>query len=126
MPKAELHLHLEGTLEPELKFELAARNGVDLPYGSAAEMRAAYDFDDLSSFLAVYYEGMSVLLTRAGLLRPGDGVLPEGPLAERRLRRGVLRPAGAHDPRRPVRDRRSRASAAPRRTPSRSSGCAAS
>ncbi|MGH2396615.1 MAG: adenosine deaminase [bacterium] len=64
MPKAELHLHLEGTLEPELKFELAARNGLDLPYGSVAEMRAAYDFDDLPSFLAVYYEGMSVLLTQ--------------------------------------------------------------
>jgi adenine deaminase len=63
MPKAELHLHLEGTLEPELKFELAARNGLDLPYGSVEEMRAAYDFDDLPSFLAVYYEGMSVLLT---------------------------------------------------------------
>jgi adenine deaminase len=63
MPKAELHLHLEGTLEPELKFELAARNGLDLPYGSAEEMRAAYGFDDLASFLAVYYEGMSVLLT---------------------------------------------------------------
>jgi adenosine deaminase len=63
MPKAELHLHLEGTLEPELKFDLAARNGLDLPYASAEEMRAAYGFDDLASFLAVYYEGMSVLLT---------------------------------------------------------------
>jgi adenine deaminase len=63
MPKAELHLHLEGTLEPELKFELAARNGLELPYGSVEEMRAAYDFDDLASFLAVYYEGMSVLLS---------------------------------------------------------------
>jgi len=62
MPKAELHVHLEGTLEPELKFELAARNGLDLPYGSADEMRAAYSFDDLPSFLAVYYEGMSALL----------------------------------------------------------------
>ena len=62
MPKAELHLHLEGTLEPELKFELAARNGVSLPYRSVEEMRAAYRFDDLSSFLAVYYEGMGVLL----------------------------------------------------------------
>jgi adenine deaminase len=61
MPKAELHLHLEGTLEPELKFELAARNGLDLPYGSVDEMRAAYGFADLPSFLAVYYEGMSVL-----------------------------------------------------------------
>jgi adenosine deaminase len=63
MPKAELHLHLEGTLEPELKFELATRNGLDLPYGSVEEMRAAYDFDDLPSFLAVRYEGDSVLLT---------------------------------------------------------------
>ena len=63
MPKAELHLHIEGTLEPELKFELAARNGSQLPYANVDEMRAAYDFDDLASFLAVYYEGMSVLLT---------------------------------------------------------------
>jgi adenosine deaminase len=61
MPKAELHLHLEGTLEPELKFELAARNRLDLSYGSVDEIRAAYAFDDLPSFLAVYYEGMSVL-----------------------------------------------------------------
>jgi adenine deaminase len=65
LPKAELHLHLEGTLEPELKFELAARNGLELPYGSVDEMRAAYDFDDLSSFLAVYYEGMGVLQQEA-------------------------------------------------------------
>ncbi len=62
LPKCELHLHIEGTLEPELKFELAARNGVGLAYASVDEMRAAYDFDDLSSFLACYYEGMSVLL----------------------------------------------------------------
>ncbi len=63
IPKAELHLHLEGTLEPDLKFKLASRNDVELPYGSEDEVRAAYDFDDLPSFLAVYYEGMSVLLT---------------------------------------------------------------
>jgi adenosine deaminase len=61
LPKAELHLHLEGTLEPELKFELAARNGVSLPYASAGQMRAGYAFRDLTSFLAAYYEGMSVL-----------------------------------------------------------------
>ncbi len=61
MPKAELHVHLEGTLEPELKFELAARNRIELPYRSVDELRAAYGFDDLPSFLAVYYEGMSVL-----------------------------------------------------------------
>ena len=63
MPKAELHVHLEGTLEPALKFELAARNGLELPYRSVDELRAGYHFDDLPSFLAVYYEGMSVLLT---------------------------------------------------------------
>ena len=61
MPKAELHLHLEGTLEPELKFELATRNGIDLPYATAAQMRSGYAFRDLTSFLAAYYEGMSVL-----------------------------------------------------------------
>src|SRR5579864_3325763 len=65
MPKAELHLHLEGTLEPELKFALAARNGVSLPYQTAEAMRAGYAFTDLTSFLVAYYEGMSVLLTEA-------------------------------------------------------------
>ncbi|MDE0051773.1 MAG: adenosine deaminase [Rhodospirillales bacterium] len=63
MPKAELHVHVEGTLEPELKFDLARRNAVELPYESVEEMRAAYDFDDLPSFLKAYYEGMSVLVT---------------------------------------------------------------
>jgi adenosine deaminase len=63
LPKAELHMHLEGALEPELKFELASRNDLDLPYGSVEEMRAAYAFDDLPSFLAARYEGDSVLLT---------------------------------------------------------------
>ena len=63
IPKAELHVHVEGTLEPELKFQLAERNGLQLPYNSVEEMRAAYDFNDLPSFLAQYYEGMSVLIT---------------------------------------------------------------
>ena len=63
MPKAELHVHVEGTLEPELKFDLARRNAVELPCRSVEEMRAGYDFDDLPSFLKAYYEGMSVLLT---------------------------------------------------------------
>jgi len=60
LPKAELHLHLEGTVEPELKLE-RARNGIALPYASAAQLRAGYAFRDLTSFLAAYYEGMSVL-----------------------------------------------------------------
>jgi len=61
LPKCELHLHIEGTLEPDLKFELARRNAIDLPYETVDELRAAYDFDDLPSFLACYYEGMTVL-----------------------------------------------------------------
>jgi adenosine deaminase len=65
MPKAELHVHIEGTLEPELKFALAERNGISLPAASAAEMRAAQVYDDLTSFLAAYYEGMNVLRTAA-------------------------------------------------------------
>jgi len=63
IPKAELHIHVEGSLEPELKFRLADRNGLALPYANVAEMRDAYDFDDLPSFLTQYYEGTSVLLT---------------------------------------------------------------
>ncbi|MDY5128296.1 adenosine deaminase [Actinotignum sp. GS-2025f] len=63
LPKVELHLHIEGTLEPDLKFKLAARNGVELPYASEEEVRASYQFNDLASFLNAYYEGMSVLLT---------------------------------------------------------------
>jgi adenosine deaminase len=62
LPKAELHLHIEGTLEPELSFALARRNGVALPYGSLAELRAAYDFRDLQDFLDLYYQGTRVLL----------------------------------------------------------------
>ncbi|ALF87698.1 MULTISPECIES: adenosine deaminase [Ralstonia solanacearum species complex] len=62
-PKAELHIHIEGSLEPELMFALAERNGVKLPYASVEAVRAAYAFDDLQSFLELYYAGASVLLT---------------------------------------------------------------
>src|SRR6218665_280790 len=62
MPKAELHVHIEGTLEPELIFQLARRNGVSLPYADEAALRAAYAFTDLQSFLDLYYAGASVLL----------------------------------------------------------------
>ncbi|MDE2400862.1 MAG: adenosine deaminase [Burkholderiales bacterium] len=62
MPKAELHIHIEGSLEPELIFALAQRNGVALPYPSVEALRAAYAFTDLQSFLDIYYAGASVLL----------------------------------------------------------------
>jgi adenosine deaminase len=63
LPKVELHVHVEGTLEPELMFELAARNGARLPYGSVEEVRRAYEFTDLQSFLDLYYAGARVLVT---------------------------------------------------------------
>ena len=63
LPKAELHLHLEGTLEPELKFALASRNGIALAEKTVEDVVASYDFTDLTSFLAVYYPAMSVLQT---------------------------------------------------------------
>jgi adenosine deaminase len=62
LPKAELHLHIEGTLEPELMLELAHRNGVSLPYQSIEDVRRAYAFTNLQSFLDIYYRGASVLL----------------------------------------------------------------
>jgi adenine deaminase len=83
LPKAELHLHLEGSLEPAMLFELAARNHVALPFHSVAEVRAAYRFQRLDDFLSIYYQGMSVLrteqdyyeLTLAYMQRAhGDGV----------------------------------------------------
>ncbi len=63
VPKAELHLHIEGTLEPELMLELAARNQVSLPYADVEAVRRAYVFDDLQSFLDIYYAGCAVLIT---------------------------------------------------------------
>jgi len=63
MPKAELHVHIEGTLEPDLAFAMARRNGVTLPYRSPEAMRAAYAFRDLQSFLDIYYAAAAVLLT---------------------------------------------------------------
>jgi adenosine deaminase len=65
LPKAELHLHIEGSLEPELMFELARRNGIELPYDSVEALRAAYDFSNLQDFLDIYYQGADVLRTEA-------------------------------------------------------------
>ena len=63
LPKIELHLHIEGSLEPELRFALAQRNRTQLAYADVAELRASYRFNDLTSFLVSYYEGMEVLVT---------------------------------------------------------------
>jgi adenosine deaminase len=65
LPKAELHLHIEGSLEPELMFELAQRNGIAIPYASVEDVRAAYAFSNLQDFLDIYYAGADVLRTRA-------------------------------------------------------------
>ncbi len=62
LPKVELHLHIEGSLEPELMFELAQRNNVDIPFNSTEEVRRAYNFQNLQSFLDIYYQGANVLI----------------------------------------------------------------
>lgn len=62
LPKVELHLHIEGTLEPELMFELAKRNQVEIPFSTPEQVRAAYQFSNLQSFLDIYYQGANVLL----------------------------------------------------------------
>src|ERR1700677_5092010 len=63
LPKCELHIHIEGSLEPELMFALARRNGISLPYASVEALRQAYRFRNLQDFLDIYYQGMSVLVT---------------------------------------------------------------
>ena len=62
VPKAELHLHIEGTLEPEHMFELAKRNNVSIPYNNVEEVKSAYNFKNLDSFLNIYYQGSKVLI----------------------------------------------------------------
>lgn len=62
LPKAELHLHIEGSFEPELMFDIARRNGVEIAYKTVEDLKTAYDFADLQAFLDLYYAGMSVLL----------------------------------------------------------------
>ncbi|KES05622.1 adenine deaminase [Streptomyces toyocaensis] len=75
VPKAELHLHIEGTLEPELAFALAARNGVELPYADTGTLREAYRFQDLKSFLDLYYALMTVLRTERDFADLADAYL---------------------------------------------------
>ncbi|MCX4233076.1 adenosine deaminase [Streptomyces ortus] len=75
LPKAELHLHIEGTLEPELAFALADRNGITLPYADTEKLRTAYDFTDLQSFLNLYYGLMAVLRTENDFADLADAYL---------------------------------------------------
>lgn len=72
LPKAELHLHVEGSLEPAMMLELAGRNGVELPYADIAEVRAAYEFSNLQDFLDLYYAGMGVLRTASDFFALAD------------------------------------------------------
>ena len=65
LPKAELHVHIEGTLEPELMFALAQKNNIELSYKSVEEVRNAYNFTSLQSFLDIYYAGANVLITES-------------------------------------------------------------
>jgi adenosine deaminase len=68
LPKCELHIHIEGSLEPEQMFQLAARNNIRLPYESVDALRRAYQFTQLQYFLDIYYQGMSVLITEQDFL----------------------------------------------------------
>ena len=61
-PKTELHLHIEGSLEPELMFKLSKRNKIEIPFKSVEEIRSAYNFTNLDSFLKIYYQGSNVLI----------------------------------------------------------------
>ncbi|MGJ7906188.1 adenosine deaminase [Actinopolyspora sp. H202] len=75
VPKTELHIHIEGALEPELTFALAERNGRTLPYAGVEELRGKYEFGDLQSFLDLYYTGMNVLRSAADFTELADGYL---------------------------------------------------
>ena len=94
LPVAELHVHIEGTLEPELLVSLAARNEVALPTTDVAELRARYGFDDLQSFLEPYYEPPGVA-AGAGLLRPSRRLPDPGRGGRGAPGRDLLRPADA-------------------------------
>ena len=67
-PKSELHLHIEGSLEPELMFKLSKRNKIEIPFKSVEEIKSAYNFSNLDSFLKIYYEGSNVLITEEDFL----------------------------------------------------------
>ena len=115
LPKAELHLHIEGTLEPELMFELAQRNGVSLPYADADAVRRAYRFSNLQSFLDVYYRACSVLIHERDFYELTAAYLARAREPGRSSRRDLLRPADPYRARRQVRNRRGRNCSGPDR-----------
>ena len=121
LPKAELHIHIEGSLEPELMLALAARNGVALRYADVEAVRAAYRFANLQDFLDLYYQGMQRAAAGAGLLRPRDGLSAPRRRRERAPCRDLLRSAGPYRARRRLQDGDRRPVARARRTPSASS-----
>ena len=84
MPKAELHIHIEGSLEPEMMFALAQRNGVTLPYQDVEAVRAAYRFGNLQDFLDLYYRGMSVLQQEQDFYARPENQTPQGPARRRK------------------------------------------
>ena len=100
LPFAELHLHLEGTLEPETIFALAERNRIELPYPDVDTLSAQYEFADLQSFLDLYYANMATLQTAADFAEMTHAYLARAARAGRPPRRGVPRPAGTPGPRR--------------------------
>ncbi len=96
LPKAELHLHIEGSLEPELMFALAQRNNVAIPFASVEEVRAAYAFSNLRDFLDIYYQGMGVLHREQDFHDLTAAYLARAPRRCRPPRRDLLRPAGTY------------------------------
>ena len=96
LPKAELHLHIEGTLEPELMFELARRNDIALPYPDVESVKRAYVFSDLQSFLDIYYQSCAVLVHEADFFDLDHGVPPPRARARGAARRDLLRSADPH------------------------------
>jgi len=89
LPKAELHIHIEGSLEPELMFAIAKRNNVTLPYNSVEAVRAAYQFSNLQSFLDILCRRLRAV-TRAGLLRSNLGIPATLRSSERSSHRNLL------------------------------------
>lgn len=107
LPKAELHLHIEGSLEPELMFELAQRNGIAIPFATVDDVRAAYAFSNLQDFLDIYYQGMGVLQTEQDFYDLTAAYLARA-CRWRSPQRNLLRSAGPHGARHPLRDRHRR------------------